>query len=330
MTTRLYNPFDSFSFDNEHCFLTGKKVNPETDMIPVFPGWIMERYSLHDQAFSMLGENKVKYSELRIPCASEFAGNSFQLLEDEIQTAFISGFDAVKELDELRLFQWMAKLLYGILFHDIAYGVQQQNAQGKTFKLSPYLVQKFRNLHFMLQSLVLPLEFKNKKPWSIKVVKIKYSKDIFNYKDETKNLNFSLAMNGFGIVACLQDNGENLMYHEDLLHKIGDTTLHPVQFEELWCRFMYSNYLLRTSSEYSFEDEGNAIVVEPIPLPVNESQPLFKSWDEKMYAQVLANYWKPWGLGMNEIISFPNSPISFLIDEGTNQLIEPESISLQF
>ena len=330
MTTRLYNPFEDFSFNNKECFLTGKKVNPETEMISVFPEWIMERYSLHDQPFSMLGENKLLYSQLQIPCALSVLENAIKPVDEEIKGAFLQGYDAVKQLDELRLFQWMAKLIYGILFRDIAYGVEMQKANGKEFKLSPYLIKKFLNLHYMLQSLVLPMEFKNQNPWSIAIVKVKYSKDIFNYKDETKNLNFSLAMNGFGIVACLQDSGENFNYHKGLLEKIGDTILHPIQFEELWCRFMYSNYLLKTNSKIAFEDDGNRIIVQSIPLTDGDQNPGFKKWDEKMYAQVLANYWKPWGLGMADIYSFPNSPISYLLDEYTNQLIEPESIKLQF
>ncbi|MEO6135610.1 MAG: hypothetical protein ABIP35_10685 [Ginsengibacter sp.] len=330
MNSRLYNPFEKFSFTNEECFLTGKKVNPETEMISVFPEWIMERYSLSDQPFSMLGENKVLYSQLQIPCDSNVLENTINPLEEEIRKAFLEGFESVKKLDETRLFQWMGKLVYGILFRDIAYGVEMQKASGKEFKLSPYLVKKFMNLHNMLQSLVLPMEFKEKNPWSIAVVKVKYSKDIFNYKDETKNLNFSLAMNGFGIVACLQDNGENLIYQNDLLKKIGDTPLHPIQFEELWCRFMYSNYLLEANSQFAFDDDGNKIIVQSIPIKEGDQNPVFKKWDEKMYAQVLANYWKPWGLGMADIYNFPNSPISYLLDEYSNQLIGPDSIELQF
>lgn len=323
----LYDPFDAFTFKADECFLTGKKINPETETIPVFPEWIMDRYELRDKPFSMLGENAIKYASLRIPCAADVK-EAIHLLEEEIEKAYTHGYDAVKELPEIKLFQWMAKLVYGILYHDNAYAIRQHEAKGKSFKLSPFLNNRFSNLHRMLQSLVVPMEFKIQ-PWSISVTKINYSKDIFNYKDETKNLNFSLAMNGFGLIACLQDNGENSILHEGLVNRIGDKPLHAIQFEELWCRFMYSNYLLRTSTEYSYTWNDDKILVESIPLAEDEKDPLFKPWDEKMYAQVLANYWKPWGLTMGDIISFPNSPISYLLDEYTNQFIEPESINLQ-
>lgn len=328
MAIKLYKPFDTFSFDSQHCFLTGKKINSETENISVFPEWILQRYELHEKPFSMLGENAVKYAGIRVPCTQKVINDSINPLEEEIKAAFTAGYDEVKKIPELHLFQWMAKLVYGILYNDVAYAVAQYNAKEKAFKLSAYLTQKFSNLHLMLQSLIVPMEFKDSNPWSIEVVKLNYSKDIFNYKDETKNLNFSLGMNGFGIVACLQDNGENAIYHRSMMNLIGDTALHAIQFEELWCRFMYSNYLLRTSSTYTFSIIDGSVIVQPVPLKEYDKNNLFEKWDDKTYAQVLANYWKPWGLGMKEIVDFPNSPISYLLNEYTNELIEPSSISL--
>ena len=70
--------------------------------------------------------------------------------------------------------------------------------------------------------------------------------------------------------------------------------------------------------------------VEAVPLPVHNEKPLFRYWDDKMYGEVLANYWKPWGLGKNEIITFANSPISYLINEYNYELIEPDTISLPY
>ena len=321
----LYDPLQEFTFNPGECFLTGKKTN---STIPVFPEWIMERYELHDKPFTMLGENAVKYASLQIPCSEEVIMNAIDPLEEEIELAFTTGYEAVKELDKLRLFQWMAKIVYGILYHDMSYAIRLHTAKDKTFKLSEYLTKRFRNLHFMLQSLVHKMTFTNFFPCSIRVVKVNYSKDIFNYKDETKNLNFSLGMNGFGIVACLQDNGQNEIFQKDLLQKVGEKTLHSIQFEELWSRFLYSNYLLNTSTQYSYTKAGDEIWVASVPIPGAEKQVSFKPWDEKMFAQVLANYWKPWGLTMGDIYDFPNSPISYLIDESTNQFIEPESIKM--
>lgn len=326
MNPELYKPFENFEFADEKCFLTGEVVDFAEEQISVFPQWITDRYELNDKTIVMLAENAVKYQDLKLPCSQKVISEYINPLEKEIEEAFTTGYEAVKQLSEKTLFQWMGKLVYGVLYNDIVYGIKQQSAKGLQFSLSPLLTKKISTLHGMLQSLVLPMEFE-KEPWSIEVVKLNYSKDIFNYKDETKNLNFSLGMNGFGIIACLQDNGENSHFHQGLIQQIGETPLHPIQFEELWSRFLYSNYLLVNSADYLFSPSDNKIMVSPI-MKKGQSAPIFNKWDDKMFAQVLANYWKVWGLAMKDIITFPNPPISYLIDEYSNKFILPESIDL--
>ena len=327
MIQELYKPFENFEFADEKCFLTGKEIDFSEEQISVFPEWIMDRYDLRDKTIVMLAENAVKYNDLKLPCSKNIITERIDPLETEIESAFISGYEAVKKLSPKILFQWMGKLVYGVLYNDIVFGIKQQSAKGKQFTLSPLLTKKISILHGMLQSLIIPMEFEQN-PWSIEIVKLNYSKDIFNYKDETKNLNFSLGMNGFGIIACLQDNGENSRFHQGLIQQIGETPLHPIQFEELWSRFLYSNYLLVNPVDYHFYSSEDKIIVKPEPK-ANQPKPFFNKWDDKMFAQVLANYWKPWGLTMKDIITFPNPPISYLIDDYSNQFILPETIELQ-
>lgn len=321
MTDHLYYFFQKPDF--KKCFFTGVNVSDE-EKILIFPLWIIDRYQLHGKYIAMLGGNRVKYEEVTVPCSSE-AKEKIDLLENRIKSAFEGGYDTVKMLDEKTLFLWMGKMLLCIHFHDILYGKQQAATRNKTFDLSPLLTRKFTDLHLMVQSLFQPVEW-TENSWSIVVQKVNYSKDLFHFRDETKNLNFSLGMNGFGIVACLQDQGANLLYHKNTLEQIGDTALHPIQFEELCARFIYSNYLLKESGGWERKDEENKTLIEPL-TPKEELA--FNTWDDKMFASVLAEYWKPWGIESKDIYTFPDSPISFLIDETTNEFIDPSKIELQ-
>lgn len=182
----------------------------------------------------------------------------------------------------------------------------------------------------MLQSLVVPMSFAGVKPWSISIVKVQYSKDVFNYRDEPTNMNFSLGMNGFGVVACLQDNGAVGQHQEKILNKILDKTLHPVQFEELCARFIYSNYLLSSFAKHNIDVKESGVVIESIPMKDEPGKPLFAPWDDNMFAQVLADYWKPWGITKNDIYTPPDSPVSYLENEFNYEFIEPDSISLPY
>lgn len=324
MSIQLYDPFINMDFDGQVCFLTGEKIN-DIDKIPVFDSWLMKRYSLQEKPFMMLSENKILYSDLLIPCSNEIK-EAINKLGEKIEKAFETGYETVLQLEPVLLFQWMAKIMYGILYNDVAYAKSQNRLKDIPFHLSPYLTRHIRTLNCMLQSLLQPMDFTGVK-WSVAIVRVNNSKDIFNYKDETKNFNFTLAMNGFGIIACLQDNGINREFHQPLLEKIGVTNLHPIQFEELWCRFLYSNYLIRNKPEFVFYSSTENKV---IGLEVNskEEDDPYNKWDDKMFARVLAEYWKPWGLTAKEITQIDGSNLSYLWDDYNNRVIDPSQISL--
>jgi hypothetical protein len=258
------------------------------------------------------------YKDFKLPCDPSLAKQAIDTLEEEIKTAFLAGYQEVKNLPKLHLFQWIAKLLYGILFNEIRIGIRQQQSLAEEFILSQSLVHKFGHLHLMLQSLIHNVVFEGNLPWSIQVFEVKNGTDSFNYRDEINTLTFSLSMNDFGIIACLQDNGANAIYHKDILEKLKGKTLHPVQYEELCGRFFYSNYLFNRLPEYTILPTDEHIYIEPMPLMGISNKPLFDIWQPKTYGQVLENFWKPWGFTLFEIIKDPENPMSYLLDENQN------------
>ena len=330
MPISLFNPFETLHFDNETCFLSGKDLQSADESISVFPEWILDRFTLKDKKFRMLDQvTGIRYGELKLPCSPEVK-NAFNILEEEIQTAFTNGYEEIKKIPEQKLFLWMGKLVYGVLYNDLTLEMSRTEKKEKNFKMSPLLRKRFGKFHLMLQSLMVPMEFRGLKPWSIQIVKLKYSNDTFNYKDEPIRLNFSLGMNGFGIVACLQDNGAVGFMQQDIIQKIAEKILHPIQFEELCARFLYANYLLKSNPQHIIEPTKEKIIIESVPLTETADNPLFDNWDDNMFAQVLAGYWEPWGLTKNEIITLPDAPISFLENDYTHEFIEPESVTLPF
>lgn len=331
MITPLYNPFENFDFSPQTCFLTGQKLHSfKEEQISVFPEWLLDRYSLRDKTFKMLEGSSLRYKDMKMPCSKTVIDSAINPLGDEIEKAFSIGYDAVKEVSEERLFQWMAKLMYGILYHDISIEKRKPVVDGKEFVLPLFLQERFGKLHSVLQSLVRPMDLNGSKLWSIEVFKINISKDVFNYNDETTNLNFSLGMNDFGIVACLQDNGAVANDQKKLIDIFSNKVLHPVQFQEFSARFIYANYLLTSYAEYTMQLTEDKIIIESAPLVGTVNKPLFSYWDDDMFAQVLAIYWKPWGIQKDDIIMFGNSPISYLENNDTYEIVEPESITLPF
>ncbi len=314
MPEQIYYPFTAFNFSNRNCFLTGQTLLSEEEKIQVFPQWLMSLYGLEDKAFKLLDESMATYKDLKLPCAAHVNETYLEPLETEIASAFDIGYEAIKNLDDLKLFQWAGKLLYGIIFNEIQSGIKLQHAQGEEFNISQAIIHKFSHLHLMLQSVNLPLTFDGFKPYSIFLFRVDNNPEEFGYRDEINTLTFSLRIKDFGLIICLQDNGANRVYHKEILEKIQGEVLHPIQFEEFCGRVFYSAYLFNRLPEYNILPVGDEIFLEAMPLRGMSSKPLFDDWINKIYGQVLESFWKNWGFLLLEIIKNPEKPMSFVFN----------------
>jgi hypothetical protein len=327
MPVQIYHPLEKSNFSNSTCFLSGEKLSSEEEKIQVFPQWLMSRYGLEDKPFKLLDESMATYKDLKLPCAAQVNEQFLEPLEAEISAAFETGYKAIKELDELKLFQWAGKLLYGIIFNELQSGIRQQHAQGEEFNISQSIIHKFSHLHLMLQSINQPVFFEDFKPFSLFLFKVENNEQEFGYRDEINTLTFALRIRDFGLVICLQDNGANRFYHREVLEKIEGKTLHPIQFEEFSGRVFYSAYLFNRLPEYNILELGDELFIESMPLRGIRSKPLFDNWNNKTYGQVLESFWKNWGFLLLEIIKNPEEPMSFLFD-ANGQFMNANSIEL--
>ncbi|RFZ82629.1 hypothetical protein DYU05_10610 [Mucilaginibacter terrenus] len=327
MAARIYKPFDLFNFSNRNCFLTGQALSSTEEKIQVFPQWLMSMYALEDKPFKMLDESMATYKDLKIPCAANVNEQYLEPLEADVANAFANGYKGVKSLDSLKLFQWVGKLLYGIIFNEIQAGIKMQHAQGEEFSMSQAIIHKFGQLHLMLQSLNQPIHFEDFTPYSLFLFQVDNQPEEFGYRDEINTQTFALRIKDFGLVMCLQDNGANARYHQKIYKQIKDDRLHPIQFEEFSARVFYSAYLFNRLPEYNILPVGEEVYIEAMPLRGMSSKPLFDDWIVKTYGQVLENFWKNWGFLLFEIIKDPEHPKSFLFNADGNR-ISTEDINL--
>lgn len=324
MSVELFNPFKDLIFDERFCFLTGNLTN---ETITVFPQWLMDHFQFGEDHIELMDKSKTYiYSDLQLPCSAKVK-NAFNDLDQIIQEAYKTGFEGISLLDDQLLFQWTGRMVYGLLYYEMVYEKNRLQRIGQEFELSAGLKERFGNFHLMLQSIIKPFDFKGKKPWSIIIFPLKYSSDIFSFRDDTVNLLFSFGVNGFGFIACLQDNGVIADQQKDILEKMKGHILHPVQFEELYARFHYSDYILNYHPKYNIE-----LLDDKISVKIDErtQQPSFQFWDEDVFAQLLSNYWQVYGIAKEDILQFQKPPLSFLENPYSKDFILPESISLPF
>jgi len=269
------------------------------------------------------------YADLQLPCSPEVK-TAFEGLDVQIQAAYKNGFEGMDSLEELLLFQWTGRMVYGLLYYEMLHERNRLLRQGEEFELSAALKERFGRFHLMLQSIIEPIEFVGKKPWSLVVFPLKYSADIFSYRDDAINLMFSFGVNGFGFIACLQDNGVIAEKQNEILQKMKGHVLHPAQFEELYARFHYSDYILQYKPEFTIENTNHGITIEALPIEKKGSKPIFGFWDEDIFAQLLANYWSVYGIEREDILKFQKPPLSFLENPYTKDFIDPQTIDLPF
>lgn len=312
----LYDPFDKLSFSPTECFLCGKKTDGLTEQSPVFPAWLMKKYNLYEMPFKLLDESMTTYEAMKTPACSKCDRDYLQELELKISKGFDIGFDGVSALDELTIFHWFSKILYGIIFIELQAAFTQHEGD-EPLGISPSLLSKFRNLHLLLQSLRMPLVYEDFQPWSLVRVKLSTESNVFDYRDEMATMIFSLAIKDAGILICLQDHGKNLEYHGALLKKINGKTLELMQFQELCALFYYSAYLFNPIAQYLIlppAGNNNEYSLSPQPLEGVGLRALFNPWDTKVYAQVLEAFWKPWNITKDEIRTNPEKAMTKFIE----------------
>ncbi len=328
-TTHTYAPFESFTFDDRHCFLTGKVLQVDDGMIPVFPEWMMKKYDLAEKPFKRLDESVINYKRLVVPCNLDLYKTYLLPLDESMEKAFGSGIDAVSNLPEIDIFKWIGRIIYGIVFHELQIA-KKQLVKGENLNVAPSLLVKYGNIHMLLQSILQPIVLEDFTPWSIVIREVKKSaKAELEYRDEINTAIFSLVINGIGLIVCLQDNGNNNRYHQKIIKETRNKKLHPIQFEELCARFYYSSYLFNRLPQYLpiSPTEDEPFTISDMSMVGGFQKSMFDDWQNKTYAQVLEAFWKKWGFTLFEILKNPEKPMSFLEDEAGN-FIDSKKIKL--
>lgn len=312
MNSTIYQPFKNFDFKYKNCFLSGDIFTAPIEEINILPTWLLEVANFSgEEQIKLLDESVRSYNALKVPCSAEVLTRFIQPLEAKISDAFAKGYEGVAQLDEADLFKWIGKFMYSLIYIEMNGAVRLQQLSDDGLNMSQGLMHKFGNLNTMIQSIYRDVVFEDFTPWSIVVVPLEDKDTSFSFRDEINTLTFSLKLKDFGIIACLQDNGTNKKYHQELLNQIGSSALSAPQFEELCARFFYSAYLFNRLPEYAIMPVEGSIYVDAMPLKGTFNKPLFDHWQHKTYAQVLQDFWKPWGHTLFEIIKDPTKPISY-------------------
>lgn len=325
----FYDPFDAMSFTYDRCFLCGHTLGKKKTTEHVFPRWLQQTYNLENQEVHLLNRTTIPYRKLLIPCCQSCNTRYLAKVENTFKQYYERGFSEFAKLDKLLIFQWIAKIFYGLLFKELSLRMDRSDpTQG--FITDPELLSELRTLHTFLQSLRMPFEFVGFHPWSIFVVETHSygDKRDFDYHDEIFTLTFSIRLGGIGIIACLEDNGAQEDLFSDYFEKFRGIKLHPTQFDELVAKVTYKAHLMNRVPKYIMmlpKKEGNKVTVIASPLQGLSNLPIFDEWKQRDYAAYLTFQWSKYGMQFEDIFREPSMLLSNLINEdGTVKILDAD------
>jgi len=175
-----------------------------------------------------------------------------------------------------------------------------------------------------MQSIIKPVKFTITNPWSIFIYKTLTFNDErdFDYCDGLELMTFAIRMGEISIIVCFEDNGTQKLAVSDIYERIREIPLHPVQFDELVAKVMYSEYLRNRTPKYitiqpenGNENEDEEAVVISLPLGGMSSKPIYNQWKQKEYATFLFNIWRKWNVTWEDVFREPNQVLSMLYND---------------
>ena len=138
---KLFDAVRNRGFGEDICFLCGCKLTEcNRTKEHVIPLWAQQRYRLFDQRMILLNGTEIPYRQLTVPCC--FGCNNIHLkpIEDEVSEAVLVGSDAVEAIGPYKLFIWLSKIFYGLLYKELFLQFERSNPQDNDTITDPELL----------------------------------------------------------------------------------------------------------------------------------------------------------------------------------------------
>lgn len=290
---QLFDAVGEQRIGTSFCFLCGIDLTSHNRSDEhVFPKWLLHHCSIWKHNINLLNGTSIPYRQLTIPACKPCNSQHLARVEQGIRSASMRGPSGLARISQKRLFLWLGKILYGLLYKEGLLLSDRSNPKAGPI-LAPDDLQTFRMHHWFLQAARLPLRFVQFFPASIFVFRLKSptnSSERFWFRDAPGALALCMRIDNIGILASLQDGGAQRSLHGDYLNRIRRMTLDTLQFGEVTAQFFYKASLFNRTPKYLILENARTLDVVQMPLQGMSSKPVFDEWDQRAYAAVLADF----------------------------------------
>ena len=307
----------NFQLSLEKCFICGKDFSeniPKTEE-HVFPKWLQHQCKLWDQHIILLNGTDLLYKNLKVPCCKECNTKYLQEIEKLISESAKLGYEQFIKLDELKIFQWILKIYYGIHYKEFFLCTDRKNPNNGTI-LNKDDIDRFKMLHFLLQSTYKSFTFNNATPWSIFIFKtLKYPDERNFFYHDTYNGFCSLRFNDIGIIVIFEDNGIHKEFFKDKFVGYNKISLADFQFDEICAIINYKYSLFNRVPKYLIEEQEDSFNIFFQPVNGLSTSSPWNMWNAEEFKIFLLNHLGKYGIPEEKIISTKNNHTTFIKDQ---------------
>jgi hypothetical protein len=283
--------FTKQALDPTVCFLCGRDLDQgNRSREHVFPTWLLERCDLWDAPLSLLNRTTIPYRQLTIACCKQCNNERLAPLEKEVGAAFAEGPDEVRNLDPDRLYVWLAKFYYGLLFRELTLFLERSDpAQGAI--VTKELLREYGIHHLLLRRLLEHVEW-NEFPASIFIFEALAGEPgsiNFDYFDAFEAPFLCVRIDRVFVVAFLQDFGAvRQLGVEDgsRVTAARHLKLHPFQCGELMAFFYTVLKLQERPPKLLVGRTDDRWQVVVMPLGGLSGKSPFAEWNPELFGRV--------------------------------------------
>jgi hypothetical protein len=297
------------------CFLCANSFGTsDSTREDVFPMWLQHRHSLRDSHVVLLNGTSLPYRELKIPCCKTCNNEHLSRIEQRVADAVQLGVQAVRDLPEFVLFQWLVKLYVGVLFRELSLSADRRDVQAPTI-VNRLELENARILWFWLRQELRTIANATA-PGSIWIFRCLTAPGAresgFDFLDFHSPPTIGIRMGDLGIVADLLDLGLLKSRLADTTSDLYRIALSPRQFREAFVRIAYKAKLfgLNINVRAAATPDGE----ECLHFEPHSTVPgglAFNEWDEREYASFLASRL---GLSLEEVLQPDGRAKSWIYD----------------
>lgn len=285
----------------------------------VVPKWLQRKFGLWNKKLLLPNGTPIPYRQLKVPCCEFCNGGGLSTLENAVKGAVEGGYPSLSRLDDLTIFQWAAKIFYGLLFRDLSLLFDRSDPEKGTI-VDEELLRGIRNTHALLQSVRRPFELVDGRPFSVLVLNVhELDNDVYDFRDNFEAMTLAVRMGGVGVIVALQDHGLNEQAYGPYVEDLGGAKVHPVQFDELYARVTYNCSRLSGVPWYWYaipKDADEPVQLVCFPFAGSEGAGVLREWDQEEFAPQLAFHWAKWGFELEDVFFPPNRVATYMTESG--------------